>query len=645
MSGRPMPNRADIARAAALLQPKLIADRLFADDSFLTEFGIDTGHAISFGGGPPIFKKELYAVVRALFSEERPQVLKAVTGDRLTLSVAAGTIAITREPANGDPAPAHVLNPMLLSSDLQIRIAALDRIAAEIGPTGPDPDKWRPRLEEAPPTDDEMDEFWCETDASVVPCMSRVARDFMTETLDKTHLIPRSFHYWSALCGPPSPGMDQETWLKEVFEPHRRRLAERDLVRGLDLCLPMYLRDDLTLRPCTAHLSHDELWTALQQLQPLDDPFSLLGVLDLAVVRLDGDERFAALAVSIVKRLCAERLSRGDGLDIYAFLPALVDLALAELRTLPHIAAQLAYWRRLCAWTQAGLLVRAFQQLSFDAAQLSEIIEAFAPDEASTAELVDLRQAPLSHPSETSRTCIHAEVLGRLLALQQRDSAQRNALPAEEVFVEALRKTAEEAPMLVHMPGPLELDRLPFIQPERQPEQFRSDLHERACELTSVMDDSNWLWFAHLSRAVRFESDILTRMTDLVATAELGTNEAERRAGLGHLAAVGYIAVAQRHAPLADAILARCVQFSGFATDDKHAHALITLGLIASAAFPDTDMAAERLSRYLTDLAFVLPRGVPCRRLAAEIATIRTFIAPAGWSLLSRAEALASLGT
>jgi diketogulonate reductase-like aldo/keto reductase len=66
--------------------------------------------------------------------------------------------------------------------------------------------------------------------------------------------------------------MDQETWLKEVFGPHRHRLVERDLVRGLDLCLAMYLRDDLTLRPCTTYLSHDELWAALQQLQPLHDP-------------------------------------------------------------------------------------------------------------------------------------------------------------------------------------------------------------------------------------------------------------------------------------------------------------------------------------------------------------------------------------
>jgi len=644
MSGQPTHSRADIARALALLQPKLIADRLFADSAFLTEFGIDSGHAISFGGGPPIPKKELYAGIRTLFSERQSQALTAVTGDHLTLRVATDAVAITRVPASGDPVTAHVLNAMLLSPERQTRLTALDGIAAEIGPTGPDPDRWRSQLEEAPLTDAAMDEFWRQMDASLTPHMTRVARDFMTGMLDRTHLVPRSLDYWSALCGVPSPTMDQETWLKEVFEPHRRCLIERDLVRGLDLCLAMYLRDDLTLRPCTAHLSHDELWATLQQLQPLDDPFSLLGVLDLAVARGGEDERFAAFAGGIVERLCAEQLQRGDGLDIYAFLPALVDFALAELRVLPHLAAQPAYWRRLCAWTQAGLLVRAFQQLSFDAAQLSEIIEAFEPDEAPTAELLDLRQAPLSHPLETSRICIHAEVLGRLLVLQQRDSGEGKTLPAAEAFTKALEKMAEETPMLVYMPGPLELDRMPFIQPEQQPQEFRSDLHERASELTPVMNDSNWLRFAHLSRAVRLESDILTRMTDLVATAELGTTEAERRAALGHLAAVGYIAVAQRHAPLADAILARCIQSSRLATDEKHAHALIVLGLIASAAFVDADVAPERLSRYLTDVAFVLPHGAPCRQLATEIAIIRTLTPVAGWSRLSRAEALASLG-
>ena len=645
MNGQPAPSRAELARSLALLQPKLIADRLFADSTFLTEFGVASGQAISFGGGPAILKKALYDGVRALFTDQQPQALAALTGEGLALSLAADAVAISFAPEGGDPITAHSLNLKLLSPESKIRLPALDGITAQLGPTGPNPDEWRPQLEQAPLSDAEMDEFWRQIDASLIPHMARVSRDLVTGVVDKTHLVPRSLDYWSALCGPPLPALDQELWLKEVFDPHRRRLIERDLVKGLDLCLPMYVRDDLTLRPCTVRVSHDALWAALQQLQPIDDPFSLLGVLDLAVARVDEDDRFAELAARTVERLCGEQLRRADGLDVYAFLPALVDLVQAELRILPHIASQPAYWRRLCSWTQAGLLVRAFQAVTFEPAPFSENIGALEANEARTAELLDLRQSPLSHPAETSRACIHAEVLGRLLALQQRDSAQRKSLPATETFIKALQKKAEEAPMLVHMPGPLELNSLPSIKWEQLPEQFRADLNERASELTAVLNDPNWLRFAHLSRAMCFEPGILRRMTDLIATADLGTSEAERRAAFGHLAAVAYVAVAQRNTALADAIFARCVQSAGTATDEKHTHALITLGLIASAALGNAEAASERLARYLGDLALVLSQGAPCHILADEISIIRTFTSPLGWSRLSRAEALASLGS
>jgi hypothetical protein len=141
--------------------------------------------------------------------------------------------------------------------------------------------------------------------------------------------------------------MDQEQWLKEIFESHRRALSDRDLARGLDLCLAMNLRDDLTPRTLTEHISNDDLYTALQQIEPIDDPFSLLGVVDIAVGRAPADQRFAELATQTVERLCGDALPRqGDGVDVYGFLPALINFAVGELQLIPTIWAQPAFWRR-----------------------------------------------------------------------------------------------------------------------------------------------------------------------------------------------------------------------------------------------------------------------------------------------------------
>lgn len=72
MSGPKAVSRTDLATSLALLQPMLIADRLFGDASFCLEFGIDRGQAISLGGGPPVFKTALYDSVRKLLSDDKP---------------------------------------------------------------------------------------------------------------------------------------------------------------------------------------------------------------------------------------------------------------------------------------------------------------------------------------------------------------------------------------------------------------------------------------------------------------------------------------------------------------------------------------------------------------------------------------------
>jgi hypothetical protein len=518
----------------------------------------------------------------------------------------------------------------------------------ELGPTGPDPSYWQKELQQGALDDDRMDHLFREINASLVPHMARVGRDIMTGVMDKFHLVPRSLAYWEALCGPAPNGMEQERWLKEIFEPHRQRLIDRDLARGLDLCLAMSIRDDLTPRSLTAHVSHDDLWAALEQLKPIDHPFSLLGIVDLAVSRSD-DDRFATVAAQTVERLCGTQLCRADGLDVYAFLPALLDLVHAELQVAPSIASCPAYWRRICAWTQTALLLRAFQTLRFDPEEFSENIKTLKAAEAHTAELLDLREAPLSHYAETSRDCIRGEILGRLLILRQRQSEQGQNLPGADVLAEALADQAN-APFFTQMPGPLELDRLPALQLEHLPkdcDEFKADLQRRADELTSEADDQNWLLFLHLSRLFRFDDHILDRMTKLVPATQFGVSEDSRRAALTHMFRLSYIALAQRNFPLADAILTRCLQGTGSGTDEHRASALVRIGFIATAALEheQDSETKERFAKYLRDLAFLLPQGAPCRAMCAELEVLKMFTPLGDWQSFAQAEALCLLGS
>lgn len=284
MSGPPNINRADVARYFVLLQPPLIAERLFNDASFRAEFGLPAREAISFGG-PAIAKVQLYDAVRRAFAEQRPQSFSASSGETINVALDEGSLALSFPATGGGTTTVRPRNLMFLSPSAEVRLAALQQSINELGPTGPDRGCWLKELQKGPLDDEGMDRFWDEIAASIVPNMARIDGDTRTGMLDRTHLVPRSPAYWEALCGPPVATMDQETWLKEVFEAHRGRLIERDLVQGLDLCLAMGLRDDVTARALVAHISCDELWNALERLKPVDDPFSLLGIADLAVSR------------------------------------------------------------------------------------------------------------------------------------------------------------------------------------------------------------------------------------------------------------------------------------------------------------------------------------------------------------------------
>jgi hypothetical protein len=108
---------------------------------------------------------------------------------------------------------------------------------------------------------------------------------------------------------------------------------------------------------------------------------------------------------------------------------------------------------------------------------------------------------------------------------------------------------------------------------------------------------------------------------------------------------LSYIALAQRNAPLADAILTRCLQGIGPATDEYQASALVHVGLIATAASGQDSVIKERFAKYLRDLALLLPQGAPCRALCAELEVLKTFTPLDEWHSFSRAEALCLLGS
>jgi hypothetical protein len=580
----------------------------------------------------------LYDGVRQLFADNKPCKIKACNDEETRLEPAGDYVGIVFP---GTAGTAYSLNLMLLSPNPDARQKALQMTLSELGPTGPDPGEWGPELEKGPLDNANMDRFWHQIQMSVFPNIASVERDVLKGLLDKTRLVPRSLDYWSNLCGSPVESMEQDTWLKEVFEPHRRRLIDRDVVRGLDLCLLMGIRDDLSPRSLLEDLSDEATFTALKGLLPVDDPISLLCIVDIATSRAQASSALAGLAEASVSRLCEAHLRRSDGLDMYVLLLALMSLVSRELGTLPGIANQPAYWRQICSWAQASLLIRSFRAVRFCADDLAKGLAQLRTAETATAELIDLRQFPLLHPSLANSKGLHAEVLGRLAIIQARATTHGFTLPGSVDFAKAVEQQTTTEPFLIHMPGPLELERLPHWTFSSLPEDFQSSLRLLSEQLTTSIVDQNWVRFVYLGPLILFDSVILDGMVELIKKAEIVDSDGEsRETAIVHMAHIAYFATAQRCAALSEAILDRALQIVASWTSEKEAVAFFRMGLVATASLGDP---TGRLAQYLTNLAALLPSGAASKALRGELGVLRNFIPTKDWHRLNRAEALANL--
>jgi hypothetical protein len=545
---------------------------------------------------------------------------------------------------NGSLVSVGLLPLQFLSQDSATRLGALRRLEDEIGPTGPDPEVWTDRLQAGPLDDEMMEEYFDQLQNSVPIRIGQIEGTISEGYLDKTKLVPNSIGYWEQLCGRCPDGLSQGEWLAGPFSAHRRRLVDRDLARGLDVCLAMNISDELMPRQLVEAVSDDALWEAITSLGPIDDPFSLIGVVDLASARSTSHLGFESLAEETMRRLCATPLRRHDGLDTSAVFSSVLALILSELRVLPEIAGRPAYWRRMCAWTQTALILRVLRGSVFDPSEFATALEPLHSPLSRISDLLELREAPLWHPSDVTERRTASEVIGRLLLLREREAGAGRTLPGVTVLNEAVDALAETAPMTAYLPGPLELHQFPSIRFLEMPEEPRASLRQSAEDLTTDLESSDWARFAHLSRLIRFDEPMMSRLTHVVGDETALDQELGNREAFVRLIPIAFIAVAQRCGSLAAAVLSRCLRKVSPQTDGAYATALFKLGVIATAAFEDPITQNERLATFLRGLAARVPIGEPCQALVADFVALKTLTPVNQWHEFSRAEALVHLG-
>ena len=419
---------------------------------------------------------------------------------------------------------------------------------------------------------------------------------------------------------------------------YRKELIRRDLEQGLDICLFGALSGELTPGIWTEQLADDDLWNAMTACDPMRDPFSLLGALDIALGR-QHDQRYRDFAEGAVIKLLDDKFSRPDGNDTYELLPLLAELVLNRINTLEGGALRAPYWKRMCAWMQAAFLSRLTLPFSLDVGELRMWARANMTQAGMYSVMLDLRREPMYRASEMSPSSLREEIASRLILLRSRHEAAGHHMPRSGEIDELIARIARQgSPLGCTLPGPLEGHRRPAeTEGRRLPVEVAKDVLE-----IFAPDLSQWKWanLAYLSQYFEFDEELLLRACDAVRKCDFEAKGEIKGEDIDELIGACLIAAVHRDARLAHAIAEKILSHTENVFTAKEVVSTFRLLLLAGASFENEDEWAKWLEKQLYEVAIRIPRGEASKEFLEHIQEIKRAIKLGGF-IHARGEAVA----
>ena len=422
-----------IARHLCDLLPTQVKTRVLGDHAFVSQYGRLSRTALTIGGRVSIDQHELVATARLLLASQVTQKLKDISGNQLAVMLDPHTVVL-KVLGEKDQGQEIALNDLaVLSPSFDQRVQALKRMIDSFGPTAPDFSALITAAENRELTDEEITDLLEERSAGFASYKVGIEMAHMGDRVELDDIVPDSLRYYELYCGPDPHLLPPEEYLSSVLPAYRQRLLQRNLLKGLEICLFGALRDDLMPAAWTSHVSDDDMWQALQSIDTRANPFAALGVLDIAITRQQ-DSRYEALASETIIELGKDTLSRPDGVDCYEILPLFAQLTLDRINVMEGGALRQPFWKRLCACMHANLLLQSTLGISVKLDAFREWVHNNLHMAGIYAQMIDLRREPMYRAGEFSRSFLREEIIGRLVMLRARHQAAGHLVPSSDVI-------------------------------------------------------------------------------------------------------------------------------------------------------------------------------------------------------------------
>lgn len=627
----------NLARYLWSQQPPAIRQWLAGNASFVGRFGLFFKPAITIGNIGPIDQSKLIFAARRALAERREQKILDIQGREILIAADHGGVILKLMQAGNVAIQASHSMFSILSPNREERLRALDGQFARFGPAAPDFSEMRRAAEDRELDDRECAMLFAEALGGVVALQVRAENAIRSDDVKLEDVVPESFAYFESLCGPDPGDTEPEEYIGRVLPEYRRDLLRRDFVRGLDICLLGSLRDDLTPAQWTLHVSDDQLWDALTACEPRRDPFSLLGALDIALSR-QHDERYRAFADDAVAKLVQDTFQRPDGIDTYELLPLFAQLVLDQLNMRENGTLRVPYWKRMCAWMQAAVLLRLTLSIQLNSEGLRNWVQGLRTPAVVHAALLDLRREPMYRAGELSAGALRCEVVGRLMLLRSRHQAAGRIMPRSEEIDAAVHRLADGGqPLGWLLPGPLEGHRRPAGRQELMfPE---AEVKKAVDQLTTDPTGPVWSMLAYFSQCFDLGEELLGHARKISAHMNLGGQGVNREQYLSRLTDGCLVAAAQRDVELSRSIVAAVVANAQEIRSAHEAWQVLQILLVASTAFEAQDIWAAWLEEQLAEVAVRLPIGEALKTFLQYLREVEKVL-PVTLGIHSRAESI-----
>ena len=402
------------ARREAISRHPELADR--CGFALVAKFRIGTEIEVS--------GNDLVTAVRRVFAKGTEEIIQDTSGRSVSVRLCAqrDLVVVRRDNGSRDAKDTELPEMNVLSPYRIRRREAIQEIVGRIGATGPDFLYPSSDMADRMLTDDEVDVLLSELANGVAARSFRMYWLFRHRAqVGISDIALGDVTYYERLCGPLVGDQDPESYVHDTLIPFRMKLLNRDRRTGIEICLLGALRDDLCPGKWLTDDNDDLVWDVLSEHRESKNPFVLIAGIDVAAYR-QNDLRFRQFSEGAIASLSSALLGDGGGGDTLAFAASLCDFVLNRINLLRGCGGRPGYWKRMCAWMQAGRIVDA---LSHSAAAVNtevrkKWLERNMLQAGLFAGFADLREEPMWLLGRATLDVWKDEIVRRLWLLKGR---------------------------------------------------------------------------------------------------------------------------------------------------------------------------------------------------------------------------------